>query len=94
LYGEKSPSRIVRITDGAPFQARVYELQRLRCNLCGQIFTAQAPSHVGKDKYDAKSGAMLALLKYGSGVPLYRLGKLQASLGMPLPASTQWEIIP
>jgi len=93
LYGEKPPARIVRITGGAPFQATVYELQRLRCNLCGQIFTAQAPDHVGKDKYDAKSGAMLALLKYGSGVPLYRLGKLQASLGMPLPPSTQWEII-
>lgn len=93
LYGEKPPARIVRITGGAPFQATVYELQRLRCNLCGQIFTAQAPDHVGKDKYDAKSGAMLALLKYGSGVPLYRLGKLQASLGMPLPPSTQWGII-
>ncbi len=93
LYGEKPPAKIVRITGGAPFQATVYELQRLRCNLCGQIFTAQAPDNVGKEKYDAKSGAMLALLKYGSGVPLYRLGKLQASLGMPLPPSTQWEII-
>ena len=93
LYGEKPPAKIVRITGGAPFQATVYELQKLRCNLCGQIFTAQAPDNVGKEKYDAKSGAMLALLKYGSGVPLYRLGKLQASLGMPLPPSTQWEII-
>lgn len=93
LYGEKPPARIVRITGGAPFQATVYELQRLRCNLCGQIFTAKPPDNVGKNKYDAKSGAMLALLKYGSGVPLYRLGKLQASLGMPLPPSTQWEII-
>lgn len=93
LYGEKTPARIVRITGGAPFQTTVYELQRLRCNLCGQIYTAQSPENVGKDKYDAKSGAMLALLKYGSGVPLYRLGKLQASLGMPLPPSTQWEII-
>ncbi len=89
LYGEKPPARIVRITGGAPFQATVYELQRLRCNLCGQIFTAQAPDNIGDEKYDDKSGAMLALLKYGSGVPLYRLGKLQASLGMPLPPSTQ-----
>src|SRR5947199_8163954 len=35
---------------------------------------------------------MIAQLKYGSGVPFYRLEKLQASLGIPLPASTQWEI--
>ena len=93
VYGEKPPARIVRITGGAPFKATVYELQRLRCNLCGEVFTAKAPSNIGDEKYDARSGTMLALLKYGSGVPLYRIGKLQASLGIPLPPSTQWEII-
>lgn len=93
VYGEKPPARIVRITGGAPFTATVYELQRLRCNLCGEVFTAKAPSNIGDEKYDARSGTMLALLKYGSGVPLYRIGKLQASLGIPLPPSTQWEII-
>ncbi len=36
---------------------------------------------------------MIALLKYGSGVPFYRLEGLEASLGIPLPASTQWEIV-
>ena len=35
---------------------------------------------------------MIAQLKYGSGIPFYRLEKLQAGLGIPLPASTQWEI--
>ena len=35
---------------------------------------------------------MIALLKYGTGVPFHRLGQLQDSLGIPLPASTQWEI--
>ena len=36
---------------------------------------------------------MMGLLKYGSGVPFYRLAGLEASLGIPLPASTQWEIV-
>jgi hypothetical protein len=36
---------------------------------------------------------MIALLKYGSGVPWDRLERLEASLGIPLPASTQWEIV-
>ena len=36
---------------------------------------------------------MIALLKYGSGVPFHRAEKLQASLGIPLPASTQWDIV-
>lgn len=36
---------------------------------------------------------MIALLKYGSGVPFNRLERLQGSLGIPLPASTQWDIL-
>jgi hypothetical protein len=35
---------------------------------------------------------MIALLKYGSGLPFYRLERLQESLGVPLPAATQWKI--
>jgi hypothetical protein len=36
---------------------------------------------------------MIALLKYGSGMPFNRNEGLQGSLGVPLPASTQWEIV-
>jgi len=36
---------------------------------------------------------MIALLKYGSGVPWDRLERLEGSLGIPLPASTQCEIV-
>ena len=36
---------------------------------------------------------MIGLLKYGSGVPFYRLAGLEASLGIPLPPATQWEIM-
>jgi transposase len=31
--------------------------------------------------------------KYGSGVPFNRLERLEGSLGIPLPAATQWEIV-
>ena len=51
------------------------------------------PDNVGSDKYDETAGSMIAMLKYGSGVPFYRIEKLQESLGMPLPASTQWDIV-
>ena len=87
------PASIVRVTGNAPLSAKVYEMARLRCNLCGQVFTAKAPEGVGEQKYDSASGAMIALLKYGSGVPFYRLDSLQESLGIPMPASTQWEIV-
>jgi transposase len=57
------------------------------------VFTAPAPEGAGPEKYDETTAAMIALLKYGSGLPFYRLEKLEQLLGIPLPASTQWEIV-
>jgi len=93
VYASVAPRRLVRIVGQAPLGAKVYEMQSLRCNLCLEVFTAQAPEGVGEKKYDETSGSMIALLKYGIGIPFYRLDHLQGSLGIPLPASTQWEII-
>jgi transposase len=93
VYETAEPGRLVRIRGQAPLGATVYELQKLRCNLCGQIFTAQTPPGVGPAKYDAESASMIALLKYGSGLPFNRLERLEGSLGIPLPAATQWEIV-
>ena len=92
LYEMKIPKVVVRITGKAPIDAKVYQMQKLRCNLCGEIFIADTPADIGQEKYDAASAAMIALLKYGSGMPFYRLEQLQGSGGIPLPASTQWEI--
>jgi transposase len=77
----------------APLAATVYSLERLRCGACGQVFTAQQPEGVGPEKYDETAAAMIALLKYGSGTPFYRLEQLEQQLGIPLPAATQWEIV-
>ena len=88
-----TPGYLVRIVGQAPLAATVYELEKLRCNLCGEIFTAEAPQGVGPQKYDETSASMIALLKYGSGVPFNRLEQLQGNIGIPLPASTQWEIV-
>ena len=89
----EGPKTLVRIRGEAPVQAKVWELERLRCNLCGEVFTAEAPPEARGEKYDATAGAIIALLKYGSGLPFYRLQQLQENFGIPLPASTQWEIV-
>ena len=47
----------------------------------------------GSEKYDATAGAMIVLMKYGTGVPFNRLEQLEESMGVPLPASTQWDIV-
>ena len=93
LYDTKKPSTIVRVTGQPPLAAKAYEIERLRCSLCGKVFTAEAPEGLGDEKYDSGAGAMVALLKYGSGLPFNRLEGLQESLGVPLPASTQWDIV-
>ncbi len=71
----------------------MFEMERLRCNACGEIFTAEQPEIAGPDKYDATAVAMIALLKYGTGLPFKRLEKLESQLAMPLPAATQWELV-
>ena len=93
VYQLASPGVLVRIVGQAPVQAKVYELEKFRCNLCGKVFTADVPEGVGPEKYDATAGSMIALLKYGSGLPFNRLEGLQGTLGIPLPASTQWDIV-
>jgi transposase len=93
LYEQQEPRRLVRIVGQAPLSATVYDLQRLRCNLCGEIYSAEEPEGVGEEKYDESAAAMMAQLKYGTGLPFYRQEQLGDNLGIPLPASTQWEIV-
>jgi len=93
LYRLSEPKTLVRVIGMAPLRATVYELERLRCNLCGTIHTAKPPPGVGAAKYDETAASMIGLLKYGCGVPFHRLEKLQRDLGIPLPAATQWEVV-
>jgi hypothetical protein len=87
------PGVLLRFVGTAPIQGTVYELEKYRCNLCGEIFTAKEPQEAGDKKYDETVAPTIALLKYGNGLPFYRLEQLQKSYGIPLPASTQWELV-
>lgn len=93
LYKNSESGVEIRVTGSAPLRATVYRLEKLRCDLCGKIFTAPMPQEAGSKKYDTATVAMIALLKYGSGLPFNRLQALQDNLGVPLPSSTQWDII-
>lgn len=94
LYDTGRPGVVVRLVGQAPVKAIVYYLQKLRCNPCGALFTAALPEGVDREqKYDPTVGSMIALLKYGNGMPFHRQEILQESVGVPLPASTQWDIV-
>jgi transposase len=94
VYRQKEPKTLIRIVGQAPVKATVFEMERLRCNGCCQVFTAAEPAGVGgTGKYDMTAVAMIALLKYGTGMPFNRIERLETQLGIPLPAATQWELI-
>jgi transposase len=93
LYPLRDPAVLLQIHGQAPIAATRYELERLRCHSCGEVFTAQSPEGVGEKKYEETAVSMIALLRYGNGFPWHRLEILEASLGIPLPAGTQCDIL-
>lgn len=93
VYPMKEPALLLRVHGVAPLDATVWEAERLRCNACGEVFTAPTPEGVGAEKYDESADAMVAMLRYGAGVPFNRIERLQQGMGIPLPASTQWELV-
>jgi len=90
---QKKPATLIRSAGHAPLEAAVFEMERLRCNACGQIFAADEPETAGADKYEETAVAMIAVLKYGAAAPIQRPEKPQEHLGMPLPATTQWDLM-
>jgi transposase len=93
VYPLAEPATAVRIGGMAPLSACVYERDRLRCNLCGEVYTAPAPAEVGEEKYDESASCMVGMLKYGAGLPFNRIERLQSGMGIPLPAATQWDLV-
>lgn len=87
------PALFTRFVGMAPINATVYEKERLRCNLCGEVTTAPTPEGVGDKKYDETATATIGLLKYGAGMPFFRLQKFQRGMGILLPAATQWDLV-
>jgi transposase len=87
------PLVFVRVIGQAPLGAKAYTVEQLRCNLCLKVFRACSAEDFGSEKYDESAASMIAILTYGTGVPFNRLDGLQANLGIPLPSSTQWDIV-
>jgi transposase len=68
-YAQRDPGILIRVVGQAPLVATIYELEELRCGLCLEVLTAAAPPEAGDQKYDETAASMIAVLKYGSGVP-------------------------
>jgi len=88
------PGVVINIVGSPIASAKKYIIEKLRCALCGEQFVAPAPGDMNANKrYSESFAAMLMINKYFTAVPLYRQDTLQKMLGVPLPSSTQWEIM-
>lgn len=92
LYG-LNPGIVIRITGNSLATATQYQVERLRCALCGIVVRANLPEGISeKEKYDFKFKALLSLQKYFMGMPFYRQETFQMMISFRLPASTQFEL--
>ena len=90
------PATLLRITGQSPFVPEQHVMERLRCNACGQYFTADLPEEVLDDgepsqKYGHSARSLMALHKFFAGAPYHRQEALQSLLGVNLSASTVFD---
>ena len=92
LY-EIPAGNLIRLEGSALVTGHRYEIEKLRCTLCGTVFQADVPDSLNDaPKYSASAVSGIAMGRYGAGVPFKRREMLQASQGVPLPDSTQWDL--
>lgn len=87
------PGVVIRITGNPIITAKKYVIEKLRCALCLMLFTAKLPEDAKKPKYDEPAKAVVAFNKYYLGMPFNRIQMSQNLMGVPLPDSTQWDLI-
>ena len=87
------PGVEIRIDGNALLSAIRYEVEKLRCSACGEVFTAPLPEEAREEKYSPRARAVLAVGRYYLGLPLYRMESYQTMLGVPVPDATQWDQI-
>lgn len=83
----------LRIFGEPPLKARCWDLECARCATCGKLYTAAPPEEARGPKFSESAASMIATLHYGAGMPFNRADHLQRYFGVPVPASTQWEVV-
>ncbi len=91
-----NPATLLRITAHSPLTREQHIIEQLRCNGCGEVFTAELPEAVRTDgradqQYGYSAIAMMGIQRYYGGSPLYRQETLQQLFGVHIAASTQFD---
>ena len=82
----------MRIDGNALLSAVRYELEKLRCSACGEVFTAAVPATAAPEKYSPRARAVIAVGRYYLGLPFYRMEQYQALVGVPVADATLWDL--
>jgi transposase len=90
LYGFTTDED-VELRAAPPVQATLYVRDVLRCANCQKTFTAPLPPQAYGAKYHPSVDAVVAVMRYGLGMPHHRLEQWQRWAGVPMPTSTQYE---
>jgi transposase len=90
------PGIFVRISGQAPLICTKHILEKLRCNSCGQYFSASLPEEVKADgepnqMFGYSARAIMAIYKYYAGLPFHLQESLNHMFAMPVSASTVFE---
>ncbi len=93
LYELKEPAQYLRIFGQPMLAGTCWDCQRLRCSSCGHVHTARPPAEAQGPKFDESAVAMLALCRYNLGLPHHRIERMQKHMKLPIPASTQYEVL-
>ena len=90
------PAKLLRITGHAPFEAVQHITDRLRCNACQTLYTADLPASVLEDgdanqKYGYSARSLMAIDKFYSGLPYYHQSSLADIFSQSISASTVFD---
>jgi len=88
-----TPAVLLRVSGNAPLSCHKHVAEQLRCNSCGEIYTADLPEHVIADgprdqQYGYSPRSVMCIGKYFAGSPFYRQEHINGLLGTPIAAST------
>jgi len=92
LYDYKISS-FMNFTGRPPIQAVRHDFQVLRCGTCQEIFWPKASEKLRARKWSESVSVALAMMHYWMGVPFCRIERLQKLRAVPLPTSTQWDLV-
>jgi transposase len=87
-----TPGVIIRLKGQPLIVGTRYSIQKLRCLVCGTLYSAPIPDAVvNQPKYDVSCRTNIAIGRYYMGLPFKRMELWQSMQRIPLADATQWD---